>query len=49
MATAARVTIAEVEKLVEAGELDGDDVQTPGIYVHRIIKVPRPQFAITID
>lgn len=49
MATAARVTIAEVENLVESGELDGDDVQTPGIYVHRVVKVPRPRFAITID
>jgi 3-oxoacid CoA-transferase subunit A len=49
MATAARVTIAEVENLVDAGELDGDDVQTPGIYVHRVVKVPRPHFAITID
>jgi 3-oxoacid CoA-transferase subunit A len=49
MATAARVTIAEVERLVEVGEMSGDDVQTPGIYVHRIIKVPRPKFAITID
>ena len=49
MATAARVTIAEVENLVEVGKMDGDDVQTPGIYVHRVIKVPRPQFAITID
>jgi 3-oxoacid CoA-transferase subunit A len=49
MATAARVTIAEVENMVEVGEMDGDDVHTPGIYVHRMIKVPRPQFAITID
>ncbi len=49
MAMAARVTIAEVENLVEAGELDGDNVHTPGIYVHRMIKVPRPRFAITID
>jgi 3-oxoacid CoA-transferase subunit A len=49
MATAARVTIAEVENLVDSGELDGDDVQTPGIYVHRVVKVPRPHFAITID
>lgn len=49
MATAARVTIAEVENLVGVGEMDGDDVQTPGIYVRRVIKVPRPQFAITID
>jgi 3-oxoacid CoA-transferase A subunit len=49
MATAAKVTIAEVENLVEVGELDADCVHTPGIYVHRIVKVERPQFAITID
>jgi 3-oxoacid CoA-transferase subunit A len=36
MATAAKVTIAEVEKLVEVGEIDPDTVHTPGIYVHRI-------------
>ena len=49
MATAAKVTIAEVENLVEQGELDGDDVHTPGVYVHRVVKVQRPKFAITID
>lgn len=49
MATAARVTIAEVENLVESGAMDGDDVHTPGIYVHRMVQVPRPKFAITID
>jgi 3-oxoacid CoA-transferase A subunit len=49
MATAARVTIAEVENLVEAGELNGDDVHTPGVYVRRVVKVERPKFAITID
>jgi 3-oxoacid CoA-transferase/3-oxoacid CoA-transferase subunit A len=38
MATAAKVTIAEVEKLVEVGELDPDIVHTPGIYVHRIFE-----------
>jgi len=38
MATAARVTIAEVEQLVEPGTLDPDSVHTPGIYVHRIIQ-----------
>ncbi len=38
MATAAKVTIAEVEKLVEVGELDPDTVHTPGIYVHRIFE-----------
>jgi 3-oxoacid CoA-transferase subunit A len=49
MATAAEITIAEVEKLVETGKLEGDDIHTPGIYVHRLVKVPRPRFAITID
>jgi 3-oxoacid CoA-transferase subunit A len=49
MATAARTTIAEVEQLVEPGKLDGDDIHTPGIYVRRMVKVPRPKFAITID
>ena len=37
MATAARVTIAEVEELVEVGSLDPDHVHTPGIYVQRIL------------
>ncbi len=38
MATAARVVIAEVEKLVEPGELDPDSVHTPGIFVDRIFQ-----------
>jgi 3-oxoacid CoA-transferase subunit A len=38
MATAAAVTIAEVEELVPAGTLDPDCIHTPGIYVDRIIK-----------
>jgi len=38
MATAAKVTIAEVEELVELGELDPNCVVTPGIYVKRIFK-----------
>lgn len=38
MATAARVTIAEVEELVEPGEIDPDHVHTPGIFVHRVVK-----------
>src|SRR6202161_3875356 len=38
MATAAKVTIAEVEQLVEAGELDGDSVHTPSVYVKRIFQ-----------
>lgn len=41
MATAARVTIAEVEHLVEVGEIAPDEVHTPGIYVHRIIQGER--------
>ena len=49
MATAARVTIAEIENLVEIGAMNGDDVHTPGIYVHGVVQVPRPKFAITID
>src|SRR3954462_7008417 len=37
MATAARVTVAEVEALVEPGELEADQIHTPGIYVKRIV------------
>lgn len=48
MATAANVTVAEVENLVPAGGLEPDRVHTPGIYVHRVVKVPRIEFAITI-
>jgi 3-oxoacid CoA-transferase subunit A len=38
MATAARVTIAEVEEIVEPGTLDADAIHTPGIYVSRVIQ-----------
>src|ERR1035437_3496189 len=38
MATAAKITIAEVEHLVEAGELEPDTVHTPSVYVKRIIQ-----------
>jgi 3-oxoacid CoA-transferase subunit A len=38
MATAAKVTIAEVEELVETGTLDPDAIVTPGIYVQRIFQ-----------
>jgi 3-oxoacid CoA-transferase subunit A len=38
MATAAKVTIAEVEELVEPGELDPDKIMTPSVYVKRIIQ-----------
>jgi len=37
MATAGKVTVAEVEELVEKGELDPDQIHTPGIFVQRII------------
>ena len=37
MATAARVTIAEAERIVAPGELDPDQVHTPGIYVKRLV------------
>jgi 3-oxoacid CoA-transferase subunit A len=42
MATAARVTVAEVEELVDPGELDPDHIMTPGIYVHRIVHFSNP-------
>jgi len=41
MAAAAQVTIAEVENLVEVGELDADLVHTPSIYVQRIFQGER--------
>ena len=38
MAMAAKVTIVEVEHLVEPGELDGDHIHTPSIFVQRIFQ-----------
>jgi 3-oxoacid CoA-transferase subunit A len=38
MAMAGKITIAEVEELVPAGQLDPDHIHTPGIYVHRIFQ-----------
>lgn len=38
MAMAGRITVAEVEELVPAGELDPNTIHTPGIYVHRIFQ-----------
>ena len=40
MATAAKVTIAEVEELVPAGELDANAIHTPGVFVQRILRGP---------
>ena len=39
MATAAKITVAEVEELVPMGALDGDHIITPGIFVKRIVKL----------
>ena len=38
MAMAGRITVAEVEHLVQPGEIDPDEVHTPGIFVHRIFQ-----------
>jgi len=40
MATAGKLTVAEVEHLVQPGDIDPDHIVTPGIYVQRIIHVP---------
>ena len=42
MATAAKVTVVEVEHLVQPGEIDPDHIVTPGIFVKRIVHVPNP-------
>ncbi len=49
MAAAARITIAAVEYLLEAGELDADKIHVPGTYVQRIVKVDRPNYFPTIE
>jgi 3-oxoacid CoA-transferase subunit A len=43
MATAGKVTVAEVENLVEPGEIDPDHIITPGVYVQRIVHVPNAE------
>jgi len=43
VATAGKITIAEVEHLVEVGEIGPDDVHTPSIFVSRIIHNPTPE------
>jgi 3-oxoacid CoA-transferase subunit A len=40
MATAGKTTIAEIEELVEPGEIDPDQIHTPGIFVQRIVHYP---------
>lgn len=42
-AMAGKVTIVEVEQVVEVGELDPDAIHLPGIYVHRIVHNPHPE------
>ncbi|MEJ0049632.1 MAG: CoA transferase subunit A [Methylovirgula sp.] len=42
MATAGKLTVVEVEHLVEPGEIDPDDIHTPGIFVQRIVYAPNP-------
>ncbi|MDE2048772.1 MAG: CoA transferase subunit A [Betaproteobacteria bacterium] len=42
-AMAGKVTVAEVEHIVETGALDPDEVHLPGIYVHRIVHNPHPE------
>jgi 3-oxoacid CoA-transferase subunit A len=42
MATAGKITVAEVEHLVEPGEIDPDHIITPGVFVQRIVHVKNP-------
>jgi 3-oxoacid CoA-transferase subunit A len=44
-AMAGRITIAEVEELVEPGELDPDQIHTPGVFVHRVLPLTQAQGA----
>lgn len=43
MASAGKITVAQVEHLVEPGELEPDHIVTPGIFVQRIVHVPHPR------
>jgi 3-oxoacid CoA-transferase subunit A len=43
VAMAGKITIVEVEKLVDLGEIDPDAVHLPGIYVHRIVVNAHPE------
>jgi 3-oxoacid CoA-transferase subunit A len=42
-ATCGKITVAEAEILVEPGELDPDEIHTPGIFVHRVVHNPNPE------
>jgi 3-oxoacid CoA-transferase subunit A len=41
VATAGKITVAEVEEIVPLGELDPDQIHTPGVYVQRVFKSPK--------
>ena len=41
MCKAANITIVEVEEIVEVGEIPGEDVHVPHIFVHRVVKGPK--------
>jgi 3-oxoacid CoA-transferase subunit A len=43
VAMAGKITVVEVEKIVEVGALDPDSIHLPGIYVHRIVHNPHPE------
>ena len=43
VAMAGKITVAEVEEIVENGELDPDQIHTPGIYVHRLVVNSAPE------
>jgi len=43
VAMAGKITVAEVEEIVENGELDPDSIHTPGIYVHRLVLNATPE------
>jgi 3-oxoacid CoA-transferase subunit A len=43
VAQAGRITVVEVEKIVETGELDPDQIHLPGIFVHRIVLNTKPE------
>ena len=42
-AACAKITVAEVEIVVQPGDLDPDEIHTPGIYVHRLVHNPQPE------
>jgi 3-oxoacid CoA-transferase subunit A len=42
-ATAGRTTVAEVEQLVGVGELDADEIHTPGVFVQRVFAAPESE------